>query len=265
MNPWTFLVLGILVGWLFGWLLELWFFRRRRLQCQRNNSHLEAQLRARNAELGAANSQISALRGELGTRAKEIDVLLYQLAKQEEEISSKPSIDEPEPLSGDQGMALAAEINEESATETGSDTDIETLGTEKQPQNPTNGAEITPEQWAILRAAGITTEAELADVNPDDLERLFLAPEWQHADDEPREFDAQQIETTQADGPDDMTLIAGIGPKYAALLQEHDINTFARLGAIEPAALAKIFESAGGRTPNFPSWIEQAQAFQTGE
>ena len=263
-NPWTLLVLGILVGWLFSWLLELWFFRRRRLQCQRDNSRLEAQLRARNAELGAANSQISALRGELGTRAKEIDALLYQLAIQQEDASSEPLIAEPNFFSDDQEAVLAVETHEDLVTATDSDADIEAQGGEERLQTAINTAEITSDQWAILRAAGITSEAELADANPDDLERLFLAPEWQHIEDETWESDTPPVETAPPDDPDDMTLIAGIGPKYAALLQEHGINTFAQLGASEPATLAKIFETAGGRTPDFKSWIEQAQAFQAG-
>ncbi len=266
-NPWTLLVLGILLGWLLSWLLELWFFRRRRLQCQRDNSRLEAQLRARNAELGAANSQISALRGELGTRAKEIDALLYQLARQEqeEEASSEPLTNAPRSFSEDQKAVLAMETHEELVTTTDSDADVEAQGGKEQAQSPFNTAEITPDQWAVLRAAGITSEAELAEANPDDLERLFLAPEWQHIEDETWNPDALPLETPPPDDPNDMTLIAGIGPKYAALLQEHGINTFAQLGASEPATLAKFFETAGGRTPDFKSWIEQAQAFQAGE
>ena len=267
-NPWTLLILGILVGWLLSWLLELWFFRRRRLQCQRDNSRLESQLRARNAELGAANSQISALRGELGTRAKEIDVLLYQLAKQEqaEEALAESSLNAPSPFSNAQKTIPAAKTQEElAATATASDADVEAPGGEEQIQNPFDIAEITSEQWAILRAAGITSEADLADANPDDLERLFLAPEWRHIEDEPRKPDAPPLEMPPTDDADDLTLIAGIGPKYAAFLQDHGITTFSLLAASDPADLAKIFQTTAGRTPDFKSWLEQAQAFQTGE
>ena len=285
MNPWTLLVLGIFLGWLLSWLLELWFFRRRRLECQRNNSRLEAQLRARNAELGAANSQISALRGELGTRAKEIDGLLYQMAKQEDNATSEALADVRKPFPVASETSPAGDTHEEIEVEKASDTDAETQGVETQGvetqgvetqgdetkgienqiRNQINVDEITPEQWAILRAAGITTEDDLANVSLEDLEQLFQAPEWQHVDDETWEPDAPPPETPQADGADDMTLIAGIGPKYAALLQEHGLNTFAKLGSSDAATLAKTFEGAGGRNPDFISWIEQAQAFQAGD
>ena len=64
---------------------------------------------------------------------------------------------------------------------------------------------------------------------------------------------------------DDLTLIAGVGPKYAAVLQEHGFNTFAQLSACAPEELAEIFTTVSGRTPDFESWIEQAQSFQAGE
>ncbi len=263
-NPWTLLILGILVGWLISWLLELWFFRRRRLECQRNNSRLEAQLRARNAELGAANSQISALRGELGTRAKEIDVLLYQMATQEDAVSFETLVDAPKPFVMEPEAGLAAETHVEPANELASEADAENRGIENQPQIPFDSAEITPDQWSVLRAAGITTEEDLADVNPADLERLFQVPEWQHAEDEIWEPALPPTEIDQPDNSDDMTQIAGIGPKYAAVLQEHGFDTFAELGGSDPDILAKIFEGAGGRAPNFTSWIKQAQTFQAG-
>jgi predicted flap endonuclease-1-like 5' DNA nuclease len=243
----------------------LWFSRRRRLQCQRDKSHLEAQLRARNAELGAANSQISALRGELGTRAQEIDALLYQLATQQPDVAVEPLAEmrksfpkgaQPEQAE-DAQPGIAAAIEAEPGPTIAE--------TEERPQNPPDISQITDEQWAILRAAGITTEEELATVNAEDLERLFLAPEWQRVDGEILETEAPATANVATARADDLTLIAGVGPKYAAVLQEHGFPTFARLAASDPEELAKIFKTVAGRTPDIESWIEQAQAFQAGE
>ena len=61
MNPWVALVLGILIGWLLEWLVELFFFRRERLACQRRLGELEAQLLARDGQLRAANARINDL------------------------------------------------------------------------------------------------------------------------------------------------------------------------------------------------------------
>ncbi len=35
LNPWFALLLGILIGWVLNWLLEVLFFRHRRLETQR--------------------------------------------------------------------------------------------------------------------------------------------------------------------------------------------------------------------------------------
>ncbi len=260
-NPWTLLVLGILVGWLIGWLLELWYFRRQRLHCQREVNRLEGQLRARNAELGAASSQISALRGELGTRAKEIDALLYQLAKNEEQADADPSYPEPIPVwkgAAEPNSAMDAPIEVVADTED----DIELPEKTDLTQTSLDTSEISPDQWAILRAAGITPEDDLASISPDDLERIFSAPEWQQVEDETIDLQVSPSAITQADIPDDMTLIAGIGPKYAALLQEHGITTFAQLSVSDPATLSTMFATSVGRPPDVQSWIDQAQTFQ---
>ncbi len=260
-NPWALLVLGILVGWILGWLLELWYFRRQRLQCQHEQNRLEGQLRARNAELGAANSQISALRGELGTRAQEIDTLLYQLATKEvqedSDVSERKSISDLESVLT---PVSTGDVIDEMIAD--SDVTVEPLETAEHPQNRLDSSDITPDQWIILRAAGITTEDDLASMNPDDLERLFQAPEWQHAADDTLEFDIPPVEIAQPVVADDMTVIAGIGPKYANILQENGITTFVQLGASDVARLSTLFETSVGRPPDFQSWIDQAQSFQ---
>ena len=262
-NPWTLLVLGILVGWLISWLLELWYFRRQRLRCQRESNRLEGQLRARNAELGAANSQIGALRGELGTRAKEIDALLYQLAKHEEREDADLADAEPVPP-----WRAAVEPNPETNGDTevvaDTDDDIESVEKTIQTQNPIDASEISPEQWTLLRADGITTVDDLASMNPNDLERIILDPEWQSIGDKAPEPQASASAIPPPDISDDMTLVAGIGPKYASLLQEHGITTFAQLGASDPETLSSLFATTVGRPPDVQSWIEQAQSFQTG-
>lgn len=63
-------------------------------------------------------------------------------------------------------------------------------------------------------------------------------------------------------GPDDLTLVRGIGPAISDLLVEEGITTFAQLAAIDDATLQRI----RGRLPVYPErierdgWIEQAAA-----
>jgi len=61
MTPLVALVLGILIGWVLEWLVELFFFRRNRLQCQRRLAELEVALGEREAQLKAARARIDSL------------------------------------------------------------------------------------------------------------------------------------------------------------------------------------------------------------
>jgi predicted flap endonuclease-1-like 5' DNA nuclease len=61
-------------------------------------------------------------------------------------------------------------------------------------------------------------------------------------------------------GPDDLTVVEGIGPKIAELLHAGGITTFAALAGMSPAGLQAILDAAG---PNFKlavpaTWPEQA-------
>ena len=61
LNPWFVLLVGILVGWMFNWLLELFFFRRGRPENQQRLASTEAQLQARDAELQQMQVRIATL------------------------------------------------------------------------------------------------------------------------------------------------------------------------------------------------------------
>ncbi len=62
----------------------------------------------------------------------------------------------------------------------------------------------------------------------------------------------------QAGPADDLILIDGIGPVFAARLREHGILTFARLAGTGEATLAEIIQAPTWRRPNFAAWIDEA-------
>jgi predicted flap endonuclease-1-like 5' DNA nuclease len=66
--------------------------------------------------------------------------------------------------------------------------------------------------------------------------------------------------------PDDLTVIEGIGPKIAGLLQAAGIDTFARLGAANVTALRAVLEAAGKRYQlHDPStWAQQSKLAAAG-
>lgn len=78
LNPWLVLLLGALIGWLAHWLLEIWFFRRERLEPMRRaeqaeitlqaerQAHQDA-LRTRETELNRERQRSASLEQELAT------------------------------------------------------------------------------------------------------------------------------------------------------------------------------------------------------
>lgn len=64
---------------------------------------------------------------------------------------------------------------------------------------------------------------------------------------------------------DDLTLIEGIGPKIASVLQDTGINTFAQLAVTDLATLEATLKTAGLRLADPASWAEQAQLAADGK
>jgi predicted flap endonuclease-1-like 5' DNA nuclease len=59
--------------------------------------------------------------------------------------------------------------------------------------------------------------------------------------------------------PDDLTVIEGIGPKIASLLQSAGITTFAQLAEADVARVSGILKDAEFRLADPSTWGEQAQ------
>ncbi len=65
LNPWLALILGVLFGWFFGWLLERWFFRRRRAECEEQLQRVEGELLAQEDALNTARIRAGALEADI--------------------------------------------------------------------------------------------------------------------------------------------------------------------------------------------------------
>lgn len=84
LNPWLALLLGIFIGWILEWLLEVWFFRRKRVEAQRQLAELEARLRTCDHELRLTRTQVDSLRAELAARPAAPSVVIAPPAPTEE-------------------------------------------------------------------------------------------------------------------------------------------------------------------------------------
>jgi predicted flap endonuclease-1-like 5' DNA nuclease len=62
------------------------------------------------------------------------------------------------------------------------------------------------------------------------------------------------------DGPDDLRVIEGVGPKIASIFNDAGIRTFARIAAMAPADIQTLLDAAGPsfRIADPQTWPEQA-------
>jgi predicted flap endonuclease-1-like 5' DNA nuclease len=62
-------------------------------------------------------------------------------------------------------------------------------------------------------------------------------------------------------GPDDLTIIEGIGPKINALFNENGVHTFAQVAKMSVPEMSAILDKGGARfkLANPGSWAQQAQ------
>jgi predicted flap endonuclease-1-like 5' DNA nuclease len=65
--------------------------------------------------------------------------------------------------------------------------------------------------------------------------------------------------------PDDLTIIEGIGPKIAAILQSAGIRTFDQLAATDVSRIREILDQDGLRLADPGSWGEQARLAAAGD
>lgn len=82
LNPWLILILGILIGWVLQWLLELWTFRR----------DLTTALATAEQRLAAAQKRIDTLEVELRRERDRANALHEALAAYQ---TAAPTTDTP--------------------------------------------------------------------------------------------------------------------------------------------------------------------------
>ena len=127
---------------------------------------------------------------------------------------------------------------------------------------------IGPKFTQTLQAAGIASFAQLAEADEERLAAIIKAPAWRRLDYGDWTLQAQTLRdlpSAPAMPGDDLKRIEGIGPKYAGLLREAGINTFADLAASDEATLAAIIGAPAWRRVDYAMWIEQARLAAAGE
>ena len=124
---------------------------------------------------------------------------------------------------------------------------------------------IGPKFANQLAAAGITTFAALAAATPEQLQEAVNAPTWQKPDYAGWIAEAKVWDKQRGTAGDDLLIIEGIGPVYAAKLRAAGITTFAQLAEADDARLAEIIQAPAWRKVNYADWREQARLAAAGD
>ena len=144
---------------------------------------------------------------------------------------------------------------------------------------------VGPKIAEILNSNGINTYAQLAASSPDQIRQMLDAAEGNFANHEPATWpDQAQLAASgdwdklkewqdELDGgkpvakPDDLTIVEGIGPKIAELLNESGIHSFTDLAASDAEKIKEILVAQGGlmATRNPTTWPQQARMAADGQ
>jgi predicted flap endonuclease-1-like 5' DNA nuclease len=302
---WPIFFLGILIGWISEWVVDLLFWRKRQkkwmaaeseyltqldevkaeLEVQKSKTSqfgtTEVDLESQNADMESLRSQLAAVEAEREDLVALMAGMEAERGALEEQISSLTASAGTIPLAAGVGLAAAARSDQVALAQLNEDvgddlTMIEGVG---------------PKIQELLYKSGIHTYSELAESDVEQLQailvgggssfrladptswprqaRLAAAHDWVRLQNLKEQLSGGVRRPQPLAPEDDLTMIEGIGPKISASLKEHGIRTFVQLSRAEPDSLLAILAEAG---PNFKlaapavqSWPAQAQLAAKGD
>lgn len=232
-TPGLMLVIGIIIGWVLAWLAG----RSGREGFSRQIERMQSDLQRTNGLLEESRAQARALNEDLANCEA-------QLA---EAGSNLADVQQGTMTTLDSGPTRASAVID--------------LGAQVHVDDFTQIKGIGPGYAARLAEAGITSYADLAAADPEDLANVADVREWQNVDTTTWIAAAR----TLADRParvrvgDDLLRIEGIGPTYATRLRAANITTFAQLADSDEETLGQIIGAPAWRKVAYADWIAQAR------
>ncbi len=251
LNPWVALLLGILIGWILQWLLEVWFFRRRRLECQRRLAQVEAQLKEREEELRQARRGATAPEAELATKVAAAPPSVAVAVE-----APAVQVEAPKAEIGGAGLAAAAGLAGAALGAAAEEGKADIAAPSIQVKAPEIEARLP-----ALELGAPQMEAKLPEVGFEvpEVELPKVAAEVPAV--ELPKVEAKAIGAA-AIAADDLTLIKGIGSKFAAQLAAAGITSFAALADASPEQLAGIIKAPAWQKLDFAAWIAEARVWK---
>lgn len=302
---WPIFLLGIVVGWVIEWLVDLLFWRKRQKKWIEEEASYQSQLSDMHTEVDSQKALVneySRLRTDLDAAQIEMDTLRRRLVEAETEHGRL--VNEIEEMKAER-LDLAEQFNRLSglaatapaaagvgllALSRGETVDLEELQQEAG-EDLTMIEGIGPKIQELLYQNGIYTFSQLADSEVPHLQeilaaggssfrladpttwpkqaRLAAAHDWVRLQALNEQLTGGIRVPKEPEPEDDLTMIEGIGPKISASLKEHGITTFARLAKTDVQRLQAILAEEG---PAFKlaakaieSWPEQASLAASGD
>lgn len=219
LNPWVMFLVGLVLGWLLTWLLQ----RRLDDSLTAQVSQLQRELSEANQRLGAATSApASAPMAETSVQAERAVALTAIEEAEQLAPPSEPAHTAPEDSDVVEAVAETWDTAGEAVTE-------------------------QPAVEEAHEAASKTVDEVVASIFelPPVQEIIETVSQAEPAGEEPA-------------GADDLTIIKGIGPKFAETLNAAGITTFAGLAKLSPEELEQIIKPAAWQKVEFAEWIAQA-------
>jgi predicted flap endonuclease-1-like 5' DNA nuclease len=217
------------------------------------------------AEALAAEAEVAAAQLDAQADAQALDELL---------VESELPLAEVEVLQASYEAGLPAEEPPENdrAALTSRSGAVELLVSDQEPAGDdlTRLEGIGPTYADRLHEHGIVTFARLAQTSEDELAAIIQAPAWRRPSFADWIAQAQLAAAGDETGlaalqaelfsrrSDNLTLIDGLGEKYAAALHAAGMASFAALAAATPEQIAAAVSAAGLRSADFGAWIDEA-------
>lgn len=253
-NPWLLLLIGFIIGWFAQWLLEVFFFRRQRNQFRRRMEEMDGAIQARTAELGAERSRNAALQTEN-------EALRARIAAQPAVAPAPDALADPAPDATKPAAVAGQTVISAPLPATAP------IAEEGSPARELAAIRGLAEPWqGLVCQAGLCTLETLANATVAQLDAICQEPDRSRPDYASWILQAQ--ETLAADGKwsyDDLTVIAGIDPTSAAILNEQGFTNFGRLAAAAETDLALAAPAPPWRDLRYGDWIAQARLAAAGD
>lgn len=254
MSTWLSFVVGVILGLLFGWLIEL--FWRRRPAVSEPADAVAAKGRAVEWTVPQRTTVPAELAGPIPGATYESDVVAQPGA--EDVLVGGTVLAPVEPETAD--IKLQPVTTEDAASV---EAELVNRGLPETPVYVAVDLEAERVEWPEISGQVELISDEIGNEPAHIAVELPVASE-QLSSEQVEALAPAPVEGSRTTARDDLLRIEGIGRVYDVKLRTAGINTFAELASADEARLREIIQPQSWQRINFGDWIEQARLIAEG-